>query len=42
MNRNSLPELKIRIGNAEITVPRNTHVDTFRILMQALRDSHVL
>ena len=42
INRNCLPELKIRIGNAEITVPRNTHVDTFRILMQALRDSHVL
>ena len=42
MNRNCLPELKIRIGSAEITVPRNTHVDTFRILMQALRDAHVL
>ncbi len=42
MNRNCLPELKIKIGHAELLIPKNTPVETFKILMQALRDSHVL
>ena len=42
INRNCLPELKIRIGSSELVIPKNTPVETFKIMMQALRESHVL
>jgi len=41
-NQNSLPVMKIRIGNAEIETPENISAGSFRLLIQALRDSHVL
>ena len=42
LSRNRLPELKITIGNAVIEVPKNTSADSFKILIQSLRDVHVL
>ena len=41
-NQNTLPVLKIRIGNAEIETPENISAGSFRLLVEALRDSHVL
>ena len=41
-NQNTLPVLKIRIGRAEIETPENISAGSFRLLVEALRDSHVL
>lgn len=41
-NKNNLPVLKIRIGSAEIETPQNTAAGSFRLLIEVLRDSHVL
>ena len=41
-NENNLPVLKIRIGSAEIETPQNLAAWSFRLLIEALRDSHVL
>lgn len=41
-NQNTLPVLKIRIGRAEIEAPENICAGSFRLLIEALRDSHVL
>ena len=41
-NENNLPVLKIRIGSAEIETPENISAGSFRLLVEALRDSHVL
>ena len=42
VNKCCLPDLKIRIGNAVIEIPKNISAEAFRLLIQALRDSHVL
>lgn len=41
-NQNTLPVLKIRIGRAEIETPENISAGSFRLLVETLRDSHVL
>lgn len=41
-NTNSLPVLRIKIGNVVIETPENLPAGSFRLLIQALRDSHVL
>lgn len=42
INKNCLPEIEIKIGNAVIKVPKNITKEAFTVLIQALRDSHVL
>lgn len=42
LNENALPMLKIRVGQVEIETPQNISTGSFRLLIETLREAHVL